>query len=122
MMVRRRDRDVAAMVAEIEHQNVESGQELPPVRIVGVGRKAVAVGDQEPHPVRVAVPAYQDAGAVAQRDLEGLCWRGNFKLHRYAPGEDVSAQLRFRNPNIWPRVWPSSWPCVMRTAAHPVNA
>jgi len=106
VVVRRRDRNVAPVIAEIEHQHVESGEELPPVRIVGVGRETVAVGDEEPYPVRIAVPAHQDAGAVAERHLEGLGRDGNFKRHRQAPTNYISAKARFRNPNIPPVVSP----------------
>ena len=42
------------MVAKIEYQHVEFGEELPPVWIVGVGREAVAMRDQQPDTVRVA--------------------------------------------------------------------
>ena len=58
------------MVAEIEYQHVEFGEQMPPVRIVGVGGKAVAVRDQKPHAVGIAVPAHPDARAVLERDLE----------------------------------------------------
>ena len=58
------------MVAEIEYQHVEFGQQVPPVRIVGVGRKAVAVRDQQAHAVRIAVAAHANARAVLERNLE----------------------------------------------------
>ena len=85
VMVRRRDRDIAAMIAKIEYQHVEFGQELPPVRIVRVGGEAVAVRDQKPHAVRIAVAAHQNAGAVRERNLERLARRGNFERHRRTP-------------------------------------
>ena len=58
VVVRRRDRDVVPMIAEVEYQHVEFGQELAPVRVIGVGGKAVAVGDQQPYAVRIARPPH----------------------------------------------------------------
>ena len=73
------DRDVLAMIAKIEYQHVEVGQQMLPVRIVGIGRKAVAVRDQEPHAVGIAVPPHPNARAVLERNIEGLAAAQEFR-------------------------------------------
>ena len=80
-MVRRLDWNVLPMVAKIEYQQIELGQEMLPVWIVGVRGKAVAVGQQQPHPVRVAMPSHANSGAVVEDDIEGHARNGNFEMH-----------------------------------------
>ena len=85
IVVRRLDRDVLAVVAEIEYQHVEFRQQMPPVRIVGIGGETVAVRHQEPHAVGIAVPAHPDARAVLERHFERHAGGGNFERHRRPP-------------------------------------
>ena len=73
------DRDVLPMIAKIEYQHVEFDEQVPPVRIIGIGRKAVAVRDQQPDAIRIAVAAHADLRAVIERNLEALAGCGNFE-------------------------------------------
>ena len=69
---------------------------MPPIRIVSVGGKTIAVRDEETHAVGIAVPAHANPGAVLERDFESHARRRNFKLHRRSPPADFS-----RRPSRW---------------------
>jgi hypothetical protein len=62
-----------------------------PIWKVGVGGKAVAVGDEQAHAIRIAVPAHANSRPVLERDLERRAGRGNFELHRGFPPADIVA-------------------------------
>ena len=70
MMVRRLDRHVLAVIAKIEDDEVVVRCQMLPERKIAVGRKPVAMCDEEPYAVGIAVPPQPDARAVIQRDIE----------------------------------------------------
>ena len=70
------------MIAKVEHQEIEFLQQALPIRIVGVGGKAVAVREQEADAVRIAVTAHADFGAVFERDVKTHARSGKHEMHR----------------------------------------
>ena len=81
-VIGRRDRDVLAVVAEVEDDDVVGGQEMLPVRQIAVDGEAVAVAEEQAHAVGPAVPPHLDPGSILQRDLEGLMGSRHFQTHR----------------------------------------
>ena len=81
-VMRRHHRQVLPVIAEVEHQEIEFLQQVLPVRIVGVGGKAVAVREQETDAIRIAVTAHADFGAVVERDVKGHAGSGKLEMHR----------------------------------------
>ena len=86
-MMRRHHRQVLPVIAEVEHQEIEFLQQVLPVRIVGVGGKAVAVREQETDAIRIAVTAHADFGAVVERDVKSHAGSGKLEMHR-EPADD----------------------------------
>ena len=78
------DRNILPMIAEVEHQDIVMRRQVLPERQVGVGRKAVAVGDREPHAIAIAVPPDADARAILQGDIKRLARRRNDEIHSLA--------------------------------------
>src|SRR5215203_2408501 len=78
---------------------------MPPIRIVSIGGKTIAVRDEETHAVGIAVPAHANPGAVLERDFESRARRRNFKLHRRSPPAYFSRRLRVGRQGIRARLW-----------------
>ena len=76
-----------------------------PIRIVGVGREAVAVADEKPHAVGIAVPAHANSRPVLKRDLESHARLRNFEPHRGTPPADIfqpaTRQHAKHSPDLW---------------------
>src|SRR4029079_4064429 len=72
------------MIAEIEHQHIVVRRELLPEWQVGVGRKAVAVGDREAHAFAIAVPPDANARAIFQDDIKRLARHRKDEIHSLA--------------------------------------
>ena len=113
VVVGRFDRIVLPMIAKIEYQQVEFGQQVPPVGIISVGGEAVAVGDEQPNAIGIAVPAHANPGSIVKRNLERLAGGGNFKLHRRAPPKGLFLAIR---------VGEQRFTGLMETAGFAVNA
>ena len=75
------DRNILPMIAEVEDQDIVMRRQVLPERKVGVGRKAVAVGDREAHAVAIAVPPDADARAILQNDIKRLARHRNDEIH-----------------------------------------
>jgi hypothetical protein len=75
------DRNVAAVIAEVEHQHVVARRQQLPERQIGVGGKSVAVRDREPHAVAIAVPANEDFRPILEIDIECLARCRNDEIH-----------------------------------------
>src|SRR5262249_32320424 len=81
-VMRRYDRNILPMVAEIEHQHIESWQQVLPVGKIGVGGKTVAVRHEQADAIGVAMTPHSDLRAVVERNVEGHAGSGNFEAHR----------------------------------------
>ena len=84
IVVGRLDWNILPMIAEIEHQHIVVRRELLPEWQVGVGRKAVAVGDREAHAIAIAVPPDANARAILQDDIKRLARHRNDEIHSLA--------------------------------------
>jgi hypothetical protein len=82
MMIGRLDRDVLAVVAKIEDDQVVVGQEMPPIGVIGIGGKAISVREQDPRARGIAMAPDPDLGAVVKTDLEDSAGSGKLKRHR----------------------------------------
>ena len=85
VMVGRFDGDILPVVAEVEDYQVVSVEEMAPVREIGVGGKTVAVREQYPNAVRIAVTPYANFGAVIEVDVENRAGNWKFKSHDIPP-------------------------------------
>ena len=97
-VVGRHRRDVFAMVAEIEQDDVEIGQEMLPERQIGVDGETIAVTEKQPRPVGIAVAPHADAGAVVERNVESLAWLSAL-VTASVPSSSIISEVRiiFRN-------------------------
>src|SRR5215469_14184204 len=64
VMGRRVGEFVPAVIARVEQHDLEVAQKTAPKIDVAVGREAVAVADDEPRPLRAAVPPHADRRAA----------------------------------------------------------
>jgi hypothetical protein len=80
-MMRRHDRHVLPVVAEIEHQQVEVGKQVLPKGKVAVGGEAVAVREDQPNTVRAPVSPYANLRPVVERDAEDHACCGKLEKH-----------------------------------------
>lgn len=80
-MVRRHYWHVLSVITEIEHQQIESLQKMLPVGIVRVGSKAIAMAEQKPNPVRIAVAPHANFRAVLERNVKDHTGGGKFEMH-----------------------------------------
>jgi len=84
IVIGRLDWNILPMIAEIEYQHIVVQREELPERQVGVGRKAVAVGDREAHAIAIAVPPDANARAILQDDIKRLARHRNDEIHSLA--------------------------------------
>jgi hypothetical protein len=84
VVVGRLDRDVLAVIAEVEHQHVVARREELPERQIGVRREPIAVGDDQAHPGAIAVAPHADFGTILQIDVEALARHWNDQIHQPA--------------------------------------
>src|SRR5450759_1733338 len=84
-MVGRLDRNILPMIAEIENDQLEFIEAMGPIREIGVGGKTVAVREQYPNAIRIAVTPYANFGAVIEVDVENRAGSWKFKSHDIPP-------------------------------------
>ena len=63
-------RNVLAVIAEVEDQEIVMWHELLPERQICVRCKSIAVGDGQARAIGIAVAPHPDRGAVLQLDIE----------------------------------------------------
>ena len=75
------DRNVLAVIAEIEHQHVVARRQVLPEREIGIGRKAVAVRHHQADAGWIAMAPHADVRAVLERNIDGLPRHRNDEIH-----------------------------------------
>ena len=63
---------IVAVIAEVEHDELEAVPQRPPERQISIDGEAIAVADEEPHAIGFAVLADANRGAVIHDQLEAL--------------------------------------------------
>jgi hypothetical protein len=88
------------VVAEIEDDEVVVREEVLPERKIGVRSEPVAVSNEQPRAVWIAVPAQADARAVVQTNIEG-CARGwDHETHATSAGAEGLDALLGREASV----------------------
>ena len=72
---------VLAMIPLVIDDQIITVGQLPPERKIGINGKPIAMAKNQPPPVRVAMPAKPDDGAVHHRQIQALVRFGQGESH-----------------------------------------